>query len=96
MFACDPERLDVGMLGAEQRLGPFPRQVLSDVDKFAPAVIPLSRIPLGVFIGHDAPGRFKHRLGNEILRCDQFQLEGLTASLGRQGVVQLRVYLLDI
>jgi len=43
MFACDPRvRLDVGVLGAEERLGAIDGQLLDLVDHLAAAVVPAS------------------------------------------------------
>src|SRR3546814_12318849 len=46
-------RLDVDVLGAEQRLCPIDRQILGYVDVLAPAVVTPPRIALGVLV---APG----------------------------------------
>ena len=44
-------RLDVGVLGAEQRLGAVDRELLDDVDVLAAAVVALARVALGVLVG---------------------------------------------
>ena len=48
-------RLDVGVLGAEQRLRAVDRELLDDVDELAAAVVALARIALGVLVGQHAP-----------------------------------------
>ena len=50
--------LHVGVLGAEQRLGPLAGQVLDLVDDLVAAVVALARVALGVLVGeHRAGGR---------------------------------------
>ncbi len=67
-------RLDVHVLGSEDLLRPLPRQLLHLVHVLAPAVIALSRIPLGVLVGQHRSGRLQHRLGDEVLAGDQLQV----------------------
>ena len=54
-------RLDVRVLGAEQRLRAVDRELLDHVDELAAAVVALARIALGVLVGQhaspDTPGR---------------------------------------
>ena len=54
-------RLHVGVLGAEQRLGPVAGEVLDLVDDAVPAVVAAARVALGVLVGEDRarwrPGR---------------------------------------
>ena len=63
-------RLDVGVVGLEKLYCPLAGEVFGHVDKFTTAVVPFTRIALGVLIGHNAAGGFENRLGDEILRCD--------------------------
>ena len=46
-------RLHVGVLGAEELLGPVARQVLHHVAELAAAVVAPPRVALGVFVGKD-------------------------------------------
>src|SRR5215469_14559688 len=79
------------MLGAEQLLCPIPRQVLDRIGEFAPAVIALPGIPLGVLVRENRAGGFKHRLAHEILRSDQFQSLVLTPGFVVDGDGDLRI-----
>jgi hypothetical protein len=54
-------RLDVGVLGAEQGLGPLDRQGLHLVDDAAALVVPPARVSLGVLVGEDRAGGRHHR-----------------------------------
>ena len=80
-------RLDVGVLGAEERLGTVPRQVLDLVDDLAAAVVPLARHALGVLVVEPGAERLEHRDGREVLRRDE--LEGLLLAL-QLGIEQGR------
>ena len=72
-------RLDVGVFGAEERLGPLDRQVLGDVDVLAAAVVAASRVTLGVLVGQDRALGFEHRARGEVLGGDHFQGVALAA-----------------
>ena len=60
-------RLDVRVLGAEQRLRAVDRELLDDVDVLAAAVVALARIALGVLVGQHAALTLQHGLGHEVL-----------------------------
>ena len=66
-------RLDVGVLGAEQRLGPVDRQLLGDVDELAAAVVAPAGIALGVFVGQHRALRLEHRDRHEVLGGDHLE-----------------------
>ena len=84
MFAWVPGvRLDVGVLGAEERLGAVAGEVLDLVDDLAAAVVPLAGHALGVLVVEPGAERLEHRHRREVLRGDE--LEGLLLAL------QLRV-----
>ena len=84
-------RLHVGVLGAEQLLGPRDRQRLGDVDELAAAVVALARIPLGVLVGQHRAGRLQHGLADEVLRGDQLEAGVLPVLLVADGLGDLRV-----
>jgi hypothetical protein len=75
-------RLDVGVLGAEQLLGPRPAEVLHLVDDLAAAVVALARDPLRVLVGQPGAESLDDRGGGEILGGDQLQGLLLAAELG--------------
>jgi hypothetical protein len=65
--------LHVGVLGAEQRLGPLAGQVLDLVDDLVAPVVPLGRVALAVLVGEHRAGG-PHDLGRgEVLAGDQLQ-----------------------
>ena len=66
-------RLDVGVLGAEERLGALDGQRLGDVDELAAAVVAASRIAFRVLVGEDRPGGLEHGRADEILRGNQLE-----------------------
>ena len=72
-------RLDVGVLGAEERLGTVPGQVLDLVDDLAAAVVALAGDALGVLVVEPGAERLEHRDRGEVLRRDE--LEGLLLAL---------------
>src|SRR5579872_2210226 len=85
-------RLHVGILGAEQFLGPLPSQVLDDVGVLATPVITPARIPFGVFVSEYAARGFQHRLGGEVLARDQLQMHMLALGLVPDSVGNLGIY----
>ncbi len=66
-------RLDVRMLGAEQRPGALDGQRFRHIDELASAVVPLPRIALGVLVGEHRPGSLQHGLAHEVLGGDELQ-----------------------
>ena len=78
---CARVRLDVGMLGAEERLRAVNGELLGLIHEFAAAVVALARVALGIFVREHRAHRFHHRFGNEILGWDQLQAGGLAADL---------------
>ena len=66
-------RLDVGVVGAEQRGGARDRGALGDVDELAAAVVALARIAFRVLVGQHRPGGLEHRLADEVFRRDQLE-----------------------
>ncbi len=65
--------LDVGVLGAEQRLGSIDGQLLDFVDDLIATVIALARIPFGIFVGQRGAHRIDHRPRREVLARNQFE-----------------------
>src|SRR5262245_48455552 len=53
-------RLHVGKLGAEELLCTIDGKLLDDIDVLATAVVTLSRIAFGIFIGEHATGGLHH------------------------------------
>ena len=84
-------RLDVGVVRAEQLLGPVDGELLHDVHILAAAVVALAGVALGVLVGQHRPLRFEHGAGDDVLRRDQFQLVVLPAFLFLDGGIDLRV-----
>ncbi len=70
-------RLNIGMVTAEELFGALAGKILGDIHPFAAAVVPLSRVPFGVLVGHHSAGGLEHRFGDEIFRGDQFEFGGL-------------------
>ena len=74
-------RLHVGETAREQLLGAVDRELLGDVDVLAPAVVALPGIAFRVLVGQHRAGRLEHRLGDDVLRCDELDLKLLAAEL---------------
>ena len=84
-------RLHVGVLGAEQALGPVDRQLLGDVDVLAAAVVAAPGVALGVLVGEHAADRLQDGAGNEVLGRDHLEVVALAAQLELQHLGDLRV-----
>ena len=84
-------RLDVGVLGAEELLRAVDREVLGDVDLFAPPVIPLARVALRVLVGEHRAGGVEHRLGHEVLGGDHLQRRLLALELAIEDLGDLGI-----
>ncbi len=65
-------RLNICVLGAEERLRSGNREGLDLVVEFAAAVVASSGIPLSVFISENGARCFHDRLADEVLRGDEF------------------------
>jgi hypothetical protein len=74
-------RLHVGMSAGEQPAGPLDRQVFSDINVLAAAVIALAGIALGIFVGHHRALRLHHGGRDDVLAGDQLDLVTLPAQL---------------
>ena len=88
-------RLDVGVFGAEELAGAVDGQPLHNVHVLAAAVIALSRIAFGVFIGEDGTLRGQHGGAGVVLGGDHLQPFLLTAPLGADRLPYFGVGLLD-
>ena len=72
-------RLHVDMIGPKQPLRPVPRQVLDDVRKLAPTVVPLARIPFGILVRKHRTRGLEHRPADKVLRRNHLQPLVLTS-----------------
>ncbi len=84
-------RLDVGVLGAEQRLGAVDRELLGDVHPLAAAVVAAAGVALGVLVGEDRALAFEHRARHEVLRGDHLERALLALELAAQGLGDLGI-----
>ncbi len=66
-------RLHIDVLAAEDLARAIAGQVLHDVGILAAAVVAAPGIALGIFIGEDRAGRFKHCFGDEVFAGDHLQ-----------------------
>ena len=89
-------RLDVGVIAAEQLAGPLTGQLLGDVHGAATAVILLTGIALGVFIGQAGALRQHHRLADDVLRRDQLNVAAFPGKFLLNGSAQFRIVLGEI
>ncbi len=88
-------RLDVGMFGPEDLLGASASQFLGDVDELATAVVAMTGIALGVFIGKHAAHGLHDGGAGEVFRGDQFQAAPLAVDLAGDGGPKLGVLSFD-
>jgi len=84
-------RLNIGELGAEQLLGAVARQVLDDVDEFAPAVIALAGIPFGVLVRQHAADRLHHGGAGVVFAGDHLQAVLLAMHFALDGGPDFRI-----
>jgi hypothetical protein len=70
-------RLDVRVLGAEDRLCALDRERLGNVDELAAAVVPLTGVAFGVLVGQHGARRFAHGAARIVFRGDQFEVLAL-------------------
>ncbi|MPM46726.1 hypothetical protein SDC9_93432 [bioreactor metagenome] len=86
-------RLNVGVIGMEQRLGAFAGERFYDIHILASAVVTFAGVPFGVLVGQRAAHSGEHRGGNKVLRSDELQMVALAAKLQFHGACDFRVYL---
>ena len=84
-------RLDVGVIGAEQRFRAGDSRALGDVHELAAAVIALAGIALRVLVRHHRAGGFEDGAAHEILRGDQLEAAVLTMQFVADGVGDLGI-----
>ena len=84
-------RLDVRVLGAEERLRAVDRELLDLVDDLAAAVVALARIALGVLVRRHAADRLEHARPGEVLGRDQLDLAALALELAAEQLRDLGV-----
>ena len=84
-------RLHVGKAGAEQFFGALDRQRLGDVDPFAAAIVPRTRIPFRVLVRHHRTLRFQHRPADDVFRRNQLDLMPLAAEFALDRSSDFRV-----
>ena len=83
---CARVGLYVGVLRAEQLAGSLTRDLLYNVDALAAAVVALSGITLGVFVGQVTAHRRHHGRADNILAGDQLEVSALSFQLVVHGV----------
>jgi hypothetical protein len=84
-------RLDVRVLGAEERLRAVDRGLLDLVHDLAAAVVALARIALGVLVRRCGADRLEDRRPREVLRGDELDLASLALDLALEERGDLRV-----
>ena len=84
-------RLDVDVLGAEERFGARDGGPFGDIDEFAAAVVPPARVAFGVFVRHDRSGGFHDRQADEVLRGDELQAVVLPGGFVTNGFGDFRI-----
>ncbi len=75
-------RLDVGVLGAEERLRPLDGQALQRIDEPLPLVEAGAGVALGVLVGEDRARGLEHRARGVVLAGDEAERLALVALLG--------------
>jgi hypothetical protein len=89
-------RLQVGVLRAEQLLGPLDADRLGLVDLAAAAVVAASGVALGVLVRQGRAECGEHGGRGEVLAGDQLQTTPQPVQLGEQHSRDLRVLLLEL
>ena len=84
-------RLEVGVVGAEQGLGPLDAEGLRLVDDLAPAVVAASGVALGVLVRQRRAERGEDRGRGEVLAGDELQAVVEAVALGEQDPGDLGV-----
>ena len=87
--------LHVGVLGAEQFLGPIARQILDHVDVLAAAVVPPAGIALGIFVGQHAADGLHDGGAGVVFAGDHLQPVLLALDFGGNGGPDLGIFFGD-
>ena len=80
--------LNIGKFASKQLACPFDRHGLGNIHIFTAAVVAPPNIAFGVFVGHDRALCLHHGLGDNVFRCDQFNLIALACQLFINGLSQ--------
>ena len=88
-------RLHVGVLGAEQLLGPIAGQVFDHVDVFAAAVIAPAGIAFGIFVGQHAADRLHDGRAGVVFAGDHLQAVFLALDFGGDGGPDFGIFFFD-
>src|SRR5438128_4669595 len=83
--------LDIGRLGAEQRLGALDCERFYLIDELAAPIVASTRIALGVLVGEDGALRLEDRLAHHVLGGDQLEVVLLPLGLSTDRRVNRRV-----
>ncbi len=65
--------LHVGVVGAEELLGPVACDIFNDIGKLAAAVVALAGVAFRVFVGENRPCRLKHSARDEVFAGNHLQ-----------------------
>ncbi len=85
-------RLDIDVFGTENLLAPLNRQIFNGIRMLAAAVVPLTRVALGVFVGEQRPLGGKHRRTGEVFRGNQEQFFTLPDLFRLNRGIDLGIY----
>ena len=88
-------RLDIGVVGTEELLGSFARELFGDVYELATAVVAATGVALRILIGHHRAHRSHHRWGHEVLRSNQLETLVLPKPFVLEGLSHLGVSRFD-
>ena len=85
--------LDVGVIAAEQLASPLTCQFLGHIYGVTAAIVPLSGIALGVFVGQAGAHCQHHCLTDDVFRRNQFDMALFPGKFLLNGSAHLRVIL---
>ena len=88
--------LDIGVLGAEELLGPLDGEVFPLVHELTAAVVARAGQALGVFVGKMTAHGLHHGGRDEVFRGNQLNMIALALQLTHHGAVDLRVLCFDM
>ena len=79
-------RLHIDVIAAEKSLGAIDRELLGNIDIFAPAIPAFPRIAFGIFVRQAAALSLHHRATGEILGGDKLDVFALPFFLRLDGI----------